>query len=49
MWIVEERRGSYTFWVHPLSRGYIGRGGEKPIAGCLPGRITGFLEYRNER
>lgn len=26
MWIVEERRGSYTFWVHPLSRGYIGRG-----------------------
>ena len=28
MWIVEERRGSYTFWVHPVCRGYIVRGRE---------------------
>lgn len=32
-----------------FKQGIYRKGGEKPIAGCRPGRITGFLEYRNER
>lgn len=32
-----------------FKQGIYRKGGEKSIAGCRPGRITGFLEYRNER